>query len=272
MAKKTVNQDFAIRRVFLRVPINSKARVFVEQEFSREVQLNDISSGGLSFFTTSQPSLPDYFNIEFHLESAGKPVKATLAVKSRIPAGEKLRLGCNFFEINDADKNHITQYICKFTNLTKPLKALAMATLLCFIDAMWRIPAYFLYCRAVAFEKLSQVGLPYRFYFVMLLLYAACALYGHILSGRPAEKLGRSRFLLSALCLFVGCIFVVTKASTYLSFTMVNSLPFFLDIFIWIYLIFAVYVGYAEISVLLWARRIDSTSQILERHSTYAPK
>jgi hypothetical protein len=272
MAKRALNQDFALRRIFLRVPIKSAARVFVEQEFSREVHLNDISSGGLSFFTTTAPPLPDYFNIEFHLEPAGKPVSATLAVKSRIPEGEKLRVGCNFFQINEADKNHITQYICKFTNLTKPLKALALATFLCYLDALWRILAYFLYYRAAEFERLSKVPLSYRFYFFILLLYGACAAYGFILSGRPAEKLGKTRFLLSAVCLCVGCFFVVAKASIYLSFSLANPLPMFLDGFIWIYLIFAVYVGYAEISVLLWARRIDATSQILERHSSFAPQ
>jgi hypothetical protein len=270
MAKRPLSKDFSVRRIFLRVPIKSTARVFVEQELSRQVNLNDISSGGLSFFTSAAQPLPDYFNIEFHLEPAGKPVKATLAVKSRIPEGEKLRIGCNFFQISEADKNHITQYICRYTNLTKPLKALALATLLCYVDALWRILAYFLYCRGVEFERLSTVSFSYRLYFFILLLYGACAACGFILSGRPAERFGKSRFLISAGCLLGALVFVVAKTAVYLSFSIGNPLPWFFDGFIWIYLIFAVYVGYAEISVLFWARKIDATSQILQRHSAFA--
>jgi|GEM_PF-4649475 len=272
MPKEPLVQDSSVRRVFLRVPIKSIARVFVEQELSREVTLNDISSGGLSFFIPAGQTLPDYFNIEFHLEGAGKPLAATLAVKSRVPVGEQLRIGCNFYQISEADKNRITQYICKFTNLSKPLRVLAKATLLCYIDALWRVLAYLIYCRAVEFDRLTKVGFSCRLYFFILLLYGACAAGGFILGGRPVEKFGKLRSLASAGCLFGAFIFVLVKAAIYLGFSIANPLPLPLGGFIWAYLALAVYVGYAEISVLLWARRMDATSQLLERHSAFAPR
>jgi hypothetical protein len=270
MAINPLRPDFAPRRIFLRVPIHSSAMVFVEAQPPQAVQLNDISSGGLSFFMPATQSLPDYFNIEFHLEPAGKPIKATLAVRNRVPAGEKIRIGCTFFVIKEADKNHITQHICKFTNLTKPLKALSLATLICYIDALWRIPAYFLYCRGVEFERLSKVAFFYRFYFFILLLYAASAACGFILSGRPAEKFGKPRFLISLGCLSITFVFMVIKTSNYLIFSFANALPLFLDVFIWGYLMFALYVSYALILTLGWVRKIDVTAQILERHSAFA--
>lgn len=270
MANQPLRPDYAPRRIFLRVPLKSTARVFVEGEPPREVQLNDISSGGISFFIPAAQSLPDYVNIEFHLESVARPITATVAVTSRVPAGEKLRIGCSFFAIKEADKNHITQYICKLTNLTKPLKVLALATLICYIDALWRIPAYFLYSRGVEFERLLKAPFLYRFYFFILLLYAAFAACGFILSGRPAERFGKLRFLISLGCLSGVFVFMAVKTATYLIFSIGNPLPLFLDVFIWGYLVFALYVGYALVLTLVWARKIDVTSQILERHSTFA--
>jgi len=270
MAKRPLNKDFSLRRVFLRVPVKSTAKVFLEEGVSQLVDLNDISSGGISFYIPATESLPDYFHIEFHLEPSGKPIRATLAVKSRVPAGEKLRIGCSFFEIKEADKNHITQYICKFTNLTRPLKVLARATLICYIDALWRIPAYLLYCRGVEFEKLLKISFSCRFYFFILLLYAACAACGFVLSDRPAEKFGKLRFLISMGCLSGAFVFMAIKSAKYLSYSIGNPLPLVFDVFLWAYLIFAVYVGYAVILTLVWARKIDATSQILERHSSFA--
>ena len=270
MTIQPLRPDSAPRRIFLRVPVHSNAMVFVEGQPPQEVRLNDISSGGLSFFIPASQSLPDYFNIEFHLEPTGRPITATLAVRSRVPAGEKTRIGGSFFTIKEADKNHITQHICKFTNLTKPLKVLSLATLMCYIDSLWRIPAYFLYCRGVEFEKLSQIPFFYRFYFFMLLLYAAAAACGFIISGRPAEKFGKARFLIALGCLMITFFFMGVKTATYLVFSFTNSLPLFFDAFIWGYLILALYVGYALILTLAWAKKIDQTSQILERHSAFS--
>jgi hypothetical protein len=270
MARGALNKNFPLRRIFLRVPVKSTARVFAEQELPKEVDLNDISSGGISFYIPAAQALPDYVNIEFHLEPAGKAIKAKLAVTSRVSVADKSRVGCSFFEINEADKNHITQYICKLTNLVKPLKALALATFLCYIDALWRIPAYFLYCRGVEFERLAKVSFSCRLYFFILLLYAGCAACGFILSGRPVEKFGKLRFLASAGCLIGAFIFLATKAAAYLILSGRSPLPPFLDIFIWIYVIFAAYIGYAVILTVVWAKKIDATSQILERHSSFA--
>jgi hypothetical protein len=269
MAKRLLSKEFPLRRIFLRVPLKSTAKVYIEQQNPKNVDLNDISSGGISFYIPAAQTLSDYFNIEFYLEPSGKPIKATLVVKSRVPVADKLRIGCSFFDINEADKNHITQYICKFTNLVRPLKALALATFLCYIDALWRIPAYFLYCRGVEFERLSKVSFSCRFYFFILLLYAGCAACGFILSGRPVEKFGKLRFLTSAGCLIGAFIFLATKTAAYLILSSRSPLPPFLDIFIWIYVIFAAYIGYAVILTVVWARKIDVTSQILERHSSF---
>ncbi len=270
MAQRQIRKEFPLRRVFLRVPLQSTAEVFIEQEPSKTVDLIDISSGGISFYMPASQTLPDYFGIEFHLEPSGKPIKAKLAVKNRVPIQDKLRVGCSFFEINDADKNHITKYICKFTNLLKPLKVLALATSLCYIDALWRIIAYFVYCRGVEFERLSKVPFFYRLYFFILLLYAACAAAGFILSGRPVEKFGKSRFLINVGCLIGVFAFVITKTAAYLIFSIRNPAPLFLDIFIWGYVIFAAYIGYAVILAVAWVRKIDVTSQILERHYAFS--
>jgi hypothetical protein len=269
MAKRPLNKEFPVKRIFLRVPIKSTAKIFVEQESPQEVDLNDISSGGISFYIPASQTLPDYLNIEFHLEPAGKAIKAKLAVKSRLAVSDKLRVGCIFFEINEADKNHITQYICKMTNFARPLKVLTVATLLCYIDALWRIPAYFLYCRGVEFERLLRTSFSCRFYFFIILLYAGCAAIGFILSERLAGKFEKLHFLVNVGCLLGAFIFVVIKTVAYLVFSIGNPLPPLFDVFIWVYVIFAVYVGYAVILAAVWTRKIDATSQILERHSSF---
>lgn len=270
MAKEPLSKELVPRRIFLRVPLKTSAKVFVQQDSPQEVTLNDISSGGLSFYLSASQTLPDYFGIEFHLEPSARPIKATLAVKNRVPAGDKLRIGCSFFQISDADKNHITQFICKFTNLIKPLKALTLATSLCCIDALWRIPAYLLYCRGVEYERLAKVSIFCRLYFLVLLLYAASAAAGFILSGRPVEKFGKSRFLINVGCMIGVFVFVIVKTVEYLIFSIGNPAPALLDVFIGIYVILAIYVSYTLILSLAWARKIDVTSEILERHYAFS--
>ena len=74
------------KRVFFRIPAKLLAQILVDGYFYKEVQLDEISTTGLSFYLRESEDIPENFEVSFRLSPFSGPVKIKVEVKK-----EKLR-------------------------------------------------------------------------------------------------------------------------------------------------------------------------------------
>jgi len=257
------------KRVFLRVPAKSLAKILVQDRLYKEVYLDDISSGGLSFYVAPSESLPDAFQMQFQLKTSPQIIKTKVEVKSRNTTSGGIRVGCSFSEISEEDQGLITEYICKFTNFSVPLRMMSAASILCFIDSLWRLPAYFLYYEGLRYGKVLKIPNSLYLYFGVLLLYVGCTAAGFLFSERLSGKREKKYFLISLRCLIAAFVFIIIKTIGYLLFWLVNPAHILVHIFFWIYCFFTVYVALAIwIGITSWWK-IDLALDILGKHRSF---
>ena len=248
------------KRVFLRIPIRLPAKIIMSGYPDKEVCLEELSTTGLSFYLKESESIPDSFEITFQLKHFSKIIKVKLEVKSRINVPGGWRVGCRLAEISDEDKRSITNYICKFADLSVPIRIVSSAAFFCALDSLWRIAAYFLYYEGVKFEEAFKISLTDHLYFVVLLVYALCSFTAFIFSGRLLETKAKMYFLISLSCLIPPFLFIMFKDIAYWKFWMWSSENISIGIFFWSYVLLTFYTG---LSIVVGARALKKTDLVL---------
>lgn len=253
-------------RIFLRIPVKILARIFLDSRFYKEVQLNEISTTGLSFYLEKLENVPDHLEVNFRLGPFCKAVKIKVEVENRISLPNGWRIGCKFLEISDADKNLITNYIVRFTNLSLPLEMMSIASFLCLIDSLWRIAAFLLYYGGAKFEKVFQMPFAEHLYFAILLFYALCATVSFLFAERITNFKEKRYFFVSIFCLIAAFIFILIKNIVYFQVRVDYFGYPFISIFFLVYGLFAPYIALSIGIIIRWLKKIDLVLDILGQH------
>lgn len=253
------------RRVYLRVPVRIKGEILVDGSFYREVNISDISSGGLSFFVGTQEAVPEYFQINFSLPGGQFEIKTKVAVRNRTDVYGGMRIGCCFNEISDEDRELIAAYVSKCTDFSSAVLVLSLASFFCLLDSLWRLPGWAFY-----YEGLKYGGARFNFlfsnsYLAALVLYFISASTGFFFTGRLTEKNGKTNFSIVFACLACVFFYSAVRSVFYLR-------GFFLEIdpavriFSAAYLALAVYTGFAFFTAVTRSKKIYNALDILEEH------
>jgi len=256
------------KRVFLRIPVKFPAKILIPDSPDKEVCVDELSTTGLSFYLKESENIPDYFELAFRLGPFSKIIKIKLEVKSRNSISGTLRIGCRFVEVLDEDKKQITNYICKFADLSLPVRVVGVASFFCSLDSLWRIAAYLLYYNGVKFEKGFRIPLADYFYFLILLLYAITTFAAFIFSGRVTNKKEKALFLTSLFCLILAFIFIMIKNIVYWKFWIGHSEYLFVSALFWTYLLFSCYTLLSILIGMLSLKKMNSILDILDQHIT----
>jgi len=254
------------KRVFFRIPAKLLAQILVDGYFYKEVQLDEISTTGLSFYLRESEDIPENFEVSFRLSPFSRPVKIKVEVKNRTNLIQGLRIGCIFLNILDADKNLITSYIVRFTNLSLPIKTMNIASFLCLIDSLWRIAAFLVYYRGAKFEKVFQIPFAEHLYFAILLFYALCAAVGFFFSERITNFKEKRYCFVSIFCFIAAFIFILIKNIVYFRIRLGYLGYPSINIFFLVYGLFSLYIALSIGIIIRWLKNIDLVLDMLAQH------
>lgn len=268
MDKLFFNKEAEGQRVFLRVQTRLPAKIFLEGRLHKKVYLTELSTTGLSFNIKESEYLPDIFELHFRLRPFLKVIKIQMEVKNRrgIPGG--LRIGCRFLKLSDKDKNLINNYVCRYVDLSLPLRVMSIAAFLLSIDALWRISAYLVnfYYNGTEFGKSFQTSSGQDFYGIVLVLYAIVSFAAFIFADSIFDRRGKMRFLLRLLCLVAAFIFIVAKNIMYCKLRIWHSDYLFINAFLWTQIFLVFYTGFSIAIVISSLKKINSVLDIVDLH------
>ena len=258
------------RRVFLRIPTKISAKLSINDNLTKEANLVDISTNGLSFFINQSEPLPNIFEISFQLTSVSKAIKLKLEVKNRTVLPDGILFECGFLEVSEQDKRCICNYICKTAEVSSPIGVINTAALLCIIDVSWRIFFYTInaYYNATELGRNFVSALPPRLYPGILIFYAYCAVASFMFSSSNIKKKEKVHFLLSILFLIPIFIFLLTKNIFYWKLGFWSNRYIFLKLFCWFQIALLFYTGFS----ILWGKsvykKIDSIKNVINQYRT----
>jgi len=202
------------KRNFLRIPLKAKAQLFFDGKHYADVDVHDISVGGISFYIPDSPNLPNVFEVCLCLPRSSRSMKIIVEALSRHKTVSGMaRMGCRFSNILTEDRESIANYIIKTTHIASVFHLVAVASLLVFLDAIWRICSYVF----VSYYEVTELGeiiflkpLP-RFYAVILLVYAASSFISFLFTAKQRAE----PFLGSIACLGIAFCFGVVRNIQY---------------------------------------------------------
>ncbi|MBN2119972.1 MAG: PilZ domain-containing protein [Candidatus Omnitrophica bacterium] len=266
------------KRAYLRIPINLKARVFIEGRFNRNVYLNDLSTTGLSFNIKLPESLPDIFELRFQLDPLSPEIKIQVAIKNRLGAKDMLdhvRIGGIFVALSEKNRNAIDRYLCRAVDLSAPPKLITIASFLCLLDALLRILGY-----SVIFQyrtvKLGENITIFSFqnpYLAILVLYAGLSLTSFIFSTDITGIKERNRFLLAFSSLAFAFSFLVIKNIMYWNNGIWSADIGFVKGFLLAQILILICTAAAVFFSLVSLKKINSTLAVFGLHQEHpAPK
>lgn len=256
------------KRVFLRVQTKLPAKIFLEGRLHKNIYLTELSTTGLSFNIKESDYLPDIFGICFQLRPFSKVIRIKMEAKNRVGVSGGLRIGCRFLELSDKDKDLINDYICRYVDLSLPLRVMSIAGFLLSIDGLWRIFAYGvnLYYTGTEFGKSFQTSSGQDFYGIMLLFYAIVSFAVFIFSDSIFDHRGKKRFLLRLLCLVSAFIFIGAKNIIYWKLRIWHSDYFFINGFFWVQVFLVFYTGFSIGLVIFSLKKIKSVLNVIGLH------
>jgi len=254
------------KRVFLRIPIKLPARIILTGQPDKEIDIDELSTTGLSFYLKEPGQVTGFFDLDFRLTQLSKVIKIKLEVKSRSNVLGGLRIGCRFVEISAEDKELITNYICKFANPSFPLRVLSVAAFLCILDSLWRTAVCLLYYEGAKFERAFSMPPRDQLCFFILVFYLACSFAAFIFSGYVTHKKGKMFFLASVSCLIPAFIFITAKSIAYARFWVLHSEKLFVNVFFWVYVLFGFYTALSIIVGITAFKKINLVLDILGQY------
>ncbi|MBI4707983.1 MAG: PilZ domain-containing protein [Candidatus Omnitrophica bacterium] len=244
------------------------AKIFFEGRLHKKVYLTELSTTGLSFNIKESDYLPDLFELRFRLRPFSKVIKIQMEVKNRrgIPGG--LRIGCRFLKLSDEDKELINNYVCRYVDLSGPLRLIDIAAFLLSIDALWRILAYLVnfYYGGTEFGKSFQTSSGQDFYGIVLVLYAIFSFAAFISTDNIFDRRGKTRFLLRLFCLVAAFVFIVTKNISYCKLHIWHSDYLFINAFLWTQIFLVFYTGFSIAVVIASLKKINLVLDIIGLH------
>jgi hypothetical protein len=251
-------------RIFLRIPVNIQARIFID-DHPKDVYTNDLSTSGLSFDIDNADNLVDCFEMHLRLPRSFKVLKITLKAVKRIDLPGKVRIGCRFLDISREDKECIDRFVTGFVEFALQSRILNVAAFFLFIDAVIRIFLFILniYYEGTPFGKTDPVGGKLYYYGVVLFLYAVICLAANIFSNDVRRK----GFMLRVSCISAAFIFIAAKNISYLGAGLWHSGYPFITAFLAAELAIVIYTGFAVWVCVNSIKKVIDISKSLYMHS-----
>jgi len=260
------------RRMFLRIPVRVEGALFLEDAAPSKIEIIELSSAGVALVTEQTLEGMQEFAIAFSLGKMFKTIRVKVQVRNRMVMGKRVRLGCKFLDLMEADKNVIAGYVSRFVALAAPTVWPTTISLLCFVDALVRIIALMLEHDAGGFEQAQLLLMGEQRHFVMLTLYAFCALAAFGLRVPITNEREKRRYVLSALFLAAACIFTVARgvqlAPHLLEYIKTPVLLYFASG----YMVFGLITLFVVISSLLSFRKISTALNVLAPYGVRLPQ
>jgi len=258
--KPTLQKD----RIFLRIPVKIRARIFID-DHPKDVYTNDLSTSGLSFDIDSADNLLDCFEMDLRLPRSFKVLKISLKAVKRIDLHGKVRIGCRFLEISREDKERIDRFVTGFVEFALQSRILNIAAFFLFIDALIRIFLFMLniYYEGTLFGKTDPGGGKIYYYGAVLSLYAVICFAANIFS----DDVRRKRFILRVSCISAAFIFIATKNISYFGSGLWHCGYPFIIAFLMADLAIVVYTGFAVWLCVNSIKKVIDISKSLYMHS-----
>lgn len=265
------NEPKVPQRIFFRIPVKIRAKIFLKEKSYRVVYLEDLSTSGFACNIKESDALPEVFELHFKCGLFAKTLKLRAQVKNKKNINGSVRLGGIFLGLSAKNQQSLEKRIMRFFDLSLPSRLLTIAALLCIFDALARILAYLM----TSYYLMTKLGRSFEelyppiLYSGIILSYALVAFCAFVFATRIYNERRQYLFCISLFCMVLALSFIVVKNLEYFKLGLWGCEYPPVQFFLWIYTLFSFYVGFATYFGIASQKRIDLVVKSENRHRAY---
>ncbi|MBN1794272.1 MAG: PilZ domain-containing protein [Candidatus Omnitrophica bacterium] len=256
------------KRTFLRIQVRLPAILYFNRTQYKQIRINELSAGGLSFTIAKKVLLPELFELHLKLKPFSPPIGMTLRVRSRTPLPDgSERVGCQYVRVSEGNKLAINDFIWKYAYLSSPFKVVYAAAFFLCLDASLRLFLFLIqmyYGNLEANELFPGTAIGSR-YLIMLLAYFLFSL-GAFISIDPSRKRTYVNFLSGIACLTPPFLFILSKNLMYFRMQLWYSRYALVKIVLGLDMLLMFFVGFVVAVGFISLPKVKNILHLTEEH------